>query len=183
MLLKSPVLYHTGTWQPLSPGQSPPDQWFHLLCSILLTSSSFLFKVASRRPRWYSLLSIPGDVGRDSRTADSLLCCTLYSCSHSFILLSALLFYPALDSFIYQTFMECLGTRLDTSDAKLTKAQSCPGGYLQSCGRNRCEQIPTRQLDKWQWEGFYGALGAQMMRQLTLLGQTEKVSQRYLSIF
>lgn len=38
------------------------------------------------------------------------------------------LFYPALDSFTYQTLIECLGTRLDTGETKLTKSQSYPEG-------------------------------------------------------
>lgn len=44
------------------------------------------------------------------------------------------LFYPALDSFTYQTFTECLVTQSDTRDIKLTKAQSCPEGYYSPVG-------------------------------------------------
>lgn len=52
------------------------------------------------------------------------------------------LFYPALDSFIYQMFTECLGTRLDTSDTKLTKAQSCPEGYDNPVGETDVSRYP-----------------------------------------
>jgi hypothetical protein len=73
-----------------------------------------------------------------------LLCCTL---------LPSLL--SSLDSFIYQTFIEWLGTRLDTRDTKLTKTQSCPWG-LAVQGEKKMWADNHSAIRYVLMEGFYG---------------------------